>query len=903
MTPERYKRIGQLFDEALNLAPERRAAWLDQVCRADSGLRREVEALLASQKEADQFLSRPAMDIAAALLAQTQHASLVGQKVSHYQVLSLLGVGGMGEVYLAEDTQLGRQVALKVLAPELRDQTEQLQRLEQEARAASALNHPNILTIYESGEANDVRYIAAEYVSGEALRDCLTREQLTISETLDIAMQIVAALEAAHQAGIVHRDVKPENVILRKDGLVKLLDFGIAKLAQRPLEDLEAEAPTRALVKTSPGMVMGTVGYMAPEQVRGQTVDGRADEWSLGVMLYEMLTGRLPFAGETVSDAIAAILKTEAEPPTNFNSDIPVELERIVLKTLRKDADERYQHIKDLLLDLRDLKQDLDFGAKLKRTPTQDKLTVPKSAGRITAEQISSAASFPNADTRSTAEYLVGEIGQHKLGFMAAIGVFLLIFAGAGWWFYHSRLGQQNSQQISSLAVLPFENGSGDAEMDYLSDGMSESLINKLSQLPQLKVIARNSSFKYRGPSVDLLDVANKLGVQAVVMGKVIKLGDQLAVLVELVDARDNKQLWGEQYNRKLSDALEVQKEIAQTVSERLRPRLSGAQEQQLAKRGTSSPLAYELLLRGNYLNGKSGDENQIKANEFYHQAVEADPSYALAYAELASSYSVLASNGYIDPKDGLPKAEAAARKALELDETLPEGHLALGSIFRKQWKWAEAEHELTRALDLNPNLGAAHRALARHLSVMGRNDQAVAEARRARELDPLSITVNAYISYACLFARRFDEGIAAARKTLELDPNSDFAYLMLGYNYAGKGLYREAIESYKKAVEFGDKSTGTQIYLGAAYAHAGEREKALEILRQVRSSKEYVSPGELPVLLGALGLKDEAFASFEKAFAVRDLQLATITGDPAFDPLRNDPRFADLVRRVGFPE
>jgi serine/threonine-protein kinase len=789
-----------------------------------------------------------------------------------------------------------------VLAPELRDQKEQLQRLEQEARAASALNHPNILTIYESGEANDVRYIAAEYVGGETLRECLTRGRPTIPETLDIAIQIVAALHAAHQVGIVHRDVKPENVILRKDGLVKLLDFGIAKLAQRPVRDLETEAPTQALIKTSPGMMLRTVAYMSPEQVRGQTVDGRTDEWSLGVMLYEMLTGHLPFSGETVSDAIAAILKTEAEPLTHFNSEIPVELERIVLKTLRKDADERYQHIRDLQIDLRDLKQDLDFGAKLQRTRTQDKLTVPGSAGRITAEQISSPARFPHAYTKSTAEYLVGEIRQHKLGFMAAIGVFLLIFAAAGWWFYHSRLGQQNSQQINSLAVLPFENGSGDAELDYLSDGMSESLINQLAQLPQLKVIARNSSFKYRGPNVDLLDVANKLGVQAVVMGKVIKHGDQLAVLVELVDARADKQLWGEQYNRKLSDALAVQKEIAQTVSERLRPRLSGAQEQQLAKSGTSSPQAYELILRGKYLNEKGGSQLQIKANEFFRQAIEADPNYALAYAHLATSYSVLASNGIIDPEEAMPKAEAAARKALELDETLPEGHLALGSIFRKQWKWTEAERELGEAVDLNPNLGAAHRARARHLSVMGRHNEAVAAANRARELDPLSVTINAYVSYAYLFARRFDEGIAAARNTLELDPTSDFAYSMLGYNYAGKGMYWEAIESHKKAVEFGDTSTGTQIYLGAAYAHAGEREKALEILRALRSSKEYVSPGELPVLLGALGRKDEAFSSFEKAFAVRDLQLATITGDPAFDPLRNDPRFADLVRRVGFP-
>lgn len=607
-----------------------------------------------------------------------------------------------------------------------------------------------------------------------------------------------------------------------------------------------------------------------------------------------MVTGRKAFEGRDAIDILNKIIREPVPSVSGFRPDAPNHLQRIVRRCLAKDPEERYQTIKDVAIELKELRR--EFTATTAGINSTVSPTAVGSTRRSTT--IAEPVSLTTTESSSSAEYIINEIKRHRL--TAAVAFVVLVLGAVGLYFYlHTR---STEVAIDSIAVLPFVNESSNPDVEYLSDGMTESLINSLSQLPNLLVKARSSVFRYKGKEVEPQQVGSELNVQAILSGRVVQRGDDLTLYLSLVDGRNGNQLWGEQYNRKLSDALAIQKEIAQTVSEHLRPRLSGAQAQQLAKGGTSSPQAYELLLRGKYLSEKSGTQLQIKANDFYRQAIQADPNYALAYAQLAISYGVLASNGNIDPENALTLAEAAARKAVELDETLSEGHLALGSVFRKQWKWADAEHELTRAVELNPNLGAAHRAHARHLSVMGRHDEAVAEASRARELDPLSVTVNVYVSYAYLFARRFDEGIVAARKTLELDPNSDFAYLMLAYNCAGKGQYREAIESYKKAVEFGDASTGTQIYLGAAYALAGERKKAFEILQQVRSSKEYVSPGELSVLLGALGLKDEAFASLEKAFAVRDLQLATITGDPAFDPLRNDPRFADLVRRVGFP-
>ncbi len=455
---------------------------------------------------------------------------------------------------------------------------------------------------------------------------------------------------------------------------------------------------------------------------------------------------------------------------------------------------------------------------------------------------------------------------------------------------------------ITAVAVLPFENVSGDADLDYLSDGLSESLIDRLSQLPQLKVIARNSSFKYRGQTIDLQDAANKLGVQAIVMGKVARRGDDLTIRVEMVDARDNKHLWGEQFNRKATDAFAVQREIAQSVSEKLRLKLSGAQERQFAKQDTVNPKAYELLLRGRFTARKVGTENQKKAIEYYNQAIAVDPDYAAAHAKLSIGYAALAANSVGDPKEFIPKARAAARKALELDENLPESHLALARLYQGDWDWSAAEAEYKRAIELNPNLSDAHLRYSDYLGVLGRHEEAIEEAKRGAELDPLSLYANVRIGSALYFARRYDEAIVETKKAFELSQKPIPAY-QFGYVYAAKGMHREAIAAYRESVRLGDTSPHMQIYLGAAYAGAGEREKAQAILKQLETSKEYVSPGELAILYCALGEREKAFASLEKAYAAHDLQLQFLKVDPAFDSLRDDPRFQDLLRRVGLPQ
>jgi serine/threonine protein kinase/TolB-like protein/Flp pilus assembly protein TadD len=915
MTPERYQRIGQLFDEALELAPEQRAAFLEQACSpggdADAGLRAEVEKLLANHVGSEGFLSRPALHVAAAALsAQNQFTSLLGQKISHYQILSLLGVGGMGEVYLAEDTQLGRRVALKVLHAELTDKKERLQRLEQEARAASALNHPNILTIYEIGEANDVRFIAAEYVSGETLRECLGRERFTVSEALDIAMQIVTALEAAHQAGIVHRDVKPENVIVRKDGLVKLLDFGIAKLTEKPVESLTTEAPTRVLIKTSPGMVMGTMAYMSPEQVRGQTVDARADEWSLGVILYEMLTGRLPFAGETVSDTIAAILKTEAEPPTNLHAEIPPELERIVLKTLRKNAEERYQHIKDLLIDLRDLRQDLEFVAKLERMSAHDGLVVPSSRRRVTDSQMPPRGTAPNLiRATSRAEYFVREIRQRRRGVLLGLAI-LLTVAVAGVYFGFSRyFHEAGGAAIDSIAVLPFINQNGDAATEYLQDGLTEGIIISLSRLPQLRAMARSTMFRYKGREVDPQTVGKELGVRAVLTGRIMQQGDNLIISAELVNVADGTQLWGERYSRRTADLLAMQQEIAREISQHLQLRLSGEQERQLNKDGTSDNEAYRLYLKGRYFWNKRTQEGYQQAVEFFQQATDRDPNYALAYVGLADSHAFLRVRGQ-SGRDAYRKAKTIVQQAIEMDDTLGEAHTTLAMLIQDaDWDLAEAEKQYRRAIDLSPNYATAHHWYGELLMQMGRVDEGLAHYQRALEIDPLSPAISSDLGMSYYYARRYDRAIEQLQKTIAMDPSFFRAYFYLARVYEQKGQYEKAIADNQRGfLRLGEPSQRIAKITAAlreALAVSGDRgywRKRLEISNQTpQLSSEWEC--DIAGIHARLGDKDRAFVELERACQERLFDLLFLKVAPEFDGLRDDPRFQELLKKVEFPQ
>jgi eukaryotic-like serine/threonine-protein kinase len=835
-----------------------------------------------------------------------------GTRLGRYEIRSLLGAGGMGEVYLAQDTTLERTVALKVLPADVAADENRMQRFMREAKTASALNHPNILTIHEIGQQDKHHFIATEFIEGESLRQHMTRSRMELREVLGVISQVASALAAAHQAGIIHRDIKPENIMLRRDGVVKVLDFGLAKLVASTKEQTDPEAPTMTkVVKTDPGIVMGTASYMSPEQARGLEIDARSDIWSLGVVLYEMVAGRLPFEASTTSDVISMILHREPPSLLLYQRDLSPELERIVEKALTKEREERYQVVKDLGLDVKHLKRQLEMEAELQRSITPEEEARRTSGPFLTGSTQAAisattraAAAAPTVETSAThtvssAEYVVGEIKRHKRVAVILATVVIAVVAAFGYYIY----SRGRSQAISSIAVLPFTNDSGDANMEYLSDGLSENLINALSQLPQLKVIARSSAFQYKGKLVDPQEVAKALGVQAIVIGRVVQRGDNLQVSAEMVDARDKTQLWGEQYNRKATDVQAVQEEIARTISEKLRLRLTGAEAQQLTKHATLNPEAYQLYLNGLFHRRKGGFPNARKAMDYYNQALALDPNFALAFTGVADAYRYLAVNGVIDPKEANPKAKAAAEKAVQLDDRLAEAHVALGMIKNDGWDWAGAEREFWRALELNPNLSEAHFRYGQYLSNMARPAEALAEIKRAAELDPLRMSLRGQEGALLYFARRYDEAIYQLQSVLKMDPDDVVQLSYLGYSYAAKGMYREAIETYQKVVGITGENTSALCYFGYALAQSGKRSEAEGILDKLKSTKEYVSPVELSVLYVGLGDKEGALASLERGLAAHDLQMQLLKVDPHLDSLRGEPRFKEVMRKVGLPE
>ena len=635
---------------------------------------------------------------------------------SHYRIVSKLGAGGMGEVYLAQDTsELGRTVALKILPAEVAKDKDRLQRFTQEARTVSNLNHPNILTVHEFGRTDSASFIATEYVDGVTLREHLSKRRLKLVDVLDMAIQIVGALNAAHEAGVTHRDLKPENVMVRKDHIVKVLDFGLAKLsglsavAGGPKSEESEDAATKVLVKTEPGLVMGTVSYMSPEQSVGQGVDQRTDIWSAGVVLYEMIAGSIPFPGKDIHRQIIAIQETDPVPLAQQVEGVPERLEEIVAKCLAKDKNERYQTAKDLLIDLRNFRRKLDVDAEIERTvapalrSTSAGASPSTQGAQMTAGMTASAV---QVSTTSSAEYIVTGIMQHKVA--AAIALVVLVAGGIGALLFLR--GRSSDAAIKSIAVLPFVNQSGNADVEYLSDGMTETLISSLSQLPNLNVKARSSVFRYKGKDIDPKTVGKELGVQAVLNGRVMQRGDQLTLSLELIDTSTENVIWSEQYNRKQSDLVSLQSEIARDVSSKLKTKLSRADEKKLAKNYTANPEAYQLYLKGRFYWNKRTVDGLTQAAVYYNQAIEKDPAYALAYSGLAETYVLFPTYSVAPPKDTMPQAKAAALKALELDESIAEAHAAL-SLYLSAYGWDQsaAERELRRTIELKPNYATAH--------------------------------------------------------------------------------------------------------------------------------------------------------------------------------------------------
>jgi serine/threonine protein kinase/Tfp pilus assembly protein PilF len=820
-----------------------------------------------------------------------------GTKLGRYEIKSQLGAGGMGEVYLAQDTKLDRKVALKILPADIAAHQDPMKRFVQEAKSASALNHPNIITIYEIEQIDSVNFIATEFIDGETLRQRLKNGPLKLGEVLDVAAQIASALSAAHAVGIVHRDIKPENIMLRRDGILKVLDFGLAKLTERTsVESVDMEALTRANIKTEPGVVMGTAIYMSPEQARGLEVDARTDVFSLGVVIYEMVAGRLPFEGSNTNEILASILSDkEPLPLARYAREVPAELERIVSKALRKNRDERYQTIRDLLLDLKSLKQRLEFDAEVERSRPPE----------MSSDQTMAAGTPPTlsgqaAQTIPITASLVSRIKHHRRSLIIALLGLIVGAVGLTYLFYFAR----PAIAIDSIAVLPLVNASNDPNTEYLSEGITDSIISNLSQLPQLKVMAHSTVFHFKGKDTDPREVGRQLGVRAVMSGRLLQQGDHLIVRTELVNVADGTQLWGAEYDRKLSDVLALQQDISREISEKLRLRLTGEDKKRLTEHDTTNAEAYQFYLRGRFFWNKRTADGLRKGIEQFQQAIDRDPNYALGYVGLADSYVLMGVYAGGLDSENLPKARAFADRALQIDGSSSEAHTSSARINQSLWRWAEAEKEYNRAISLNPNYPTARLWFSFYLRVRGQYDDSLREIKRGQELDPLSPAISDHVAWIYLLKNDLNSGVEQCQRNIELNPNLPGAHHFLGLAYLKQRRYEEAIAEFQRAVELSGRASGDLSFLGYCYAVTGRRTEALQILKEIEEENARREPVgnhlALARVYAGLGEKDQVFGWLEKDFEQRSGELQIITIDFSFEELRSDPRYADLVRRMG---
>jgi len=963
MKAERWKQVNDLFQSAVERAPGKRAAFLDEACHGDEGLRREVDSLLTSHVQAENFIELPAFEVAPELVTTDRTCALVGKVIGHYRIESLIGVGGMGEVYLARDERLGRKAALKLLPDSLTTDERQLSRFKNEARSASALNHPNILTVYEIGTEGNRQFIATEFIEGITLRASLARGRMNLHAALEIAVQVASALAAAHEAGVVHRDIKPENVMLRPDGYAKVLDFGIAKLTEQRLASDDHTGETTAALQTRLGLVLGTARYMSPEQARGQKVDARSDIWSLGVVLYEMVGGSPPFRGETPSDCIAAILTTEPPPLSGVLPDVPPQLESILQKALRKNSDERYQTIKEMLADLRMLKGKLETDSSLPQT-------------------------------KARAESIVSKIKRHKRGVLLTLATALLAAVAVAYFFFFA--APEPLPNEKSIAVLPFENLSEEKSNAYFADGIQDEILTRLSKIADLKVISRTSTQRYKKKSQKLSEIAKQLGVANLLEGSVQKTNDQVRVNVQLIRAANDSHLWAETFDRRLTDIFSVESEVAKAIADKLRAKLTGQEEQVIAARPTDNSEAYDAYLRGLAYTLKTGNSpaNTLAAQKYLKEAVRLDPKFALSWALL----SYVDALGYLtltlQPTVALREETGqAAETALTLQPNLGEAIMARGYYYYACLKdYDAAVRYFEQARQFLPNNSQIPESLAYVARRQGQWDRSESYFNEAERLDPRNVSLLTQHAQSYMILRRFPEALRKFDQVLDVIPDDvDTLAQKAGIAQAEGDLPRAAallaplhppaddtgaleIQVYQAILErrpaqmisrlkeilakpdpaLGYNNGELRFWLGWAQEIAGDHSAAQESWRQSRSELEpflkeqpdnYVLIGDLALANMGLGDKAAALALSEQAMAVLPLEKDVVDGpapieilarvaaqmgepdravaalqkllsipsegalasrvplttallrlDPMFDPLRNDPRFQQIL-------
>lgn len=766
-----------------------------------------------------------------------------------YEIIEELGRGGMGVVYKAQDTKLKRTVALKFLPPELTHISEVKDRFMREAQAAAALDHPHICTVYEFDEAEEKTFISMAYIEGQSLKRKIESGPFELYEALRIAIQVAEGLQEAHKKGVVHRDIKSANIMVTEKDQAKIMDFGLARI-------------TGTTLVTKEGTTMGTIAYMSPQQARGEEVDLRTDIWSLGVVLYEMFSGQLPFKGERDQAVIYSILNEQPKPITDLRSEIPMSIEQVVAKALEKNQDERYQNIEELLDDLRSISEGIE--------PEGIRVRLWKAK----------------------------LLKRKRVIIYAGIAGFLIIMTVIVLSFFTGRAGA-----IDAIAVLPLENLTGDPGQEYFVDGVTDELIGQLAQIGALRVISRRSVMQYKGVKKPLPEIARELNVDAVVEGSVLRVAERVRITAQLIGAVPERHLWADNYDRDFGDILILSSEVARAIAREIKVAVTPTEEARLTSTRPVNPEAHDLYLRGKYHYFKLTKKELEKANEYFQQAIEVDPNYAQAYAGLAASYEYLSWASHLPLDEAKSKTSALLRKALEIDDTLAEAHLALSGVqFYLDWDWLEGEEEIKIAIALNQNLAEAHYEYAYYLMAMGRFEESIAEAKRALQLDPLSYQYEGTLAYMYYQARQYDQAIAGYQRMAELEPKKSGAYSGLARIYVQMGRYEDAVRTRQKAMTLSGTPPEEVEALGRAYSESGPKGYWMWRLEKLKGQYEH-DPYFTAQIYAQLGDKEQAFAWLEKAYEKHDGRIYTLKVEPLLDPLRSDSRFQDLLRRLNFPE